>query len=83
MRSAYAKCSAAVLTEQDTGNATIGTDDSASETVSIEQKKRGWTGINDDAKIGSYAVKGLFDSSVPTSVKVTITADGNVSITAN
>ena len=83
MRSAYAECSAAVLTEQDTGNAKISTDGSAVETVSIVQKKTGWTGTNADAKIGSYAVKRdeLFKYSVPASVTVKVCANGWVVIT--
>jgi prepilin-type N-terminal cleavage/methylation domain-containing protein len=83
MRSAYAECSAAVLAEQDTGKAKISsTDGSASETVSIVQKKTGWTGTNADAKIGSYAVKAneLFKYGVPASVTVKVAADGTVTI---
>lgn len=81
MRSAYAECSAAVLTEQNTGKATFSSDNgSASETVSIEQKKTGWTGTNADAKIVSYAVKTLFIDTVPTSVTVKVAADGTVTI---
>ncbi|MEE8807484.1 MAG: prepilin-type N-terminal cleavage/methylation domain-containing protein [Lactimicrobium sp.] len=80
LRSAYAECSAAVLTEQDTGNAKVSTTDgSASETVTLTQKKDGWTGTNKEAKIGSFAVSGLTTTTGTATVK--ITSDGEVSIT--
>ena len=58
MRSAYAECSAAVLTEANSGNATYDCDDgSASEDVDLHQKTAGWTDNNKEAKIGNLVVE--------------------------
>lgn len=82
MRSAYAECSSSVLTNEASSTAvTLNTDGSAQRDVAINQKSKGWSGDNANAKIGSYAVSGLFAESVPTEVTVKVTADGNVTIT--
>lgn len=82
MRSAYAECSSSVLTnEASSTDVTLNTDGSAQRNVTINQKSKGWSGDNANAKIGSYAVSGLFAESVPTEVTVKVTADGKVTIT--
>lgn len=82
MRSAYAECSSSVLTnEASSTNVKLNNDGSAEENVTINQKSKGWSGDNANAKIGSYAVSGLFVDSVPAEVTVKVTADGVVTIT--
>ncbi|MEE8792448.1 MAG: type II secretion system protein [Erysipelotrichaceae bacterium] len=84
IRSAYAECSSSVLTnEASSGKVTLNTDGSAQEDVDINQKTKGWSGDNANAKIGSYAVTDLFKDSVPAKVTVKVTADGVVTITPN
>ena len=81
MRSAYAECSSSVLTnEASSTNVKLNNDGSAQENVTINQKSKGWSGDNANAKIGSYAVSGLFVDSVPAEVTVKVTADGVVTI---
>ena len=56
LRLAYAECSAAVLTETDTGNATYSADThAATETVVLKQKVADWTD-GTDATIGGIAL---------------------------
>lgn len=82
MRSAYAECSSSVLTnEASSTDVTLNNDGSAQRDVTINQKSKGWSGDNANAKIGSYAVSGLFVDSVPAQVTVKVTADGVVTIT--
>ena len=74
LRSAYAECTTAVLTETNTGNATYaeatGTAGaSASESVDMVQETDGWEGNNGDITIGG--------------TKVPDTSTGSVTITVN
>lgn len=82
MRSAYAECSSSVLTnEASSSKVTLNTDGSAQEDVDINQKTKGWSGDNANAKIGDYEVKDLFKDSVPAQVTVKVTSAGVVTIT--
>lgn len=82
MRSAYAECSSSVLTNEASSNKVkLNSDGSAEEDVDINQKTKGWSGDNANAKIGSYAVADLFKDSVPAQVTVKVAADGTVTIT--
>ena len=57
-RACKAECSAAVLTEANSSNATYDSDDgSASEDVDLHQKTAGWTDGNKEAKIGNLVAE--------------------------
>ena len=60
IRAAYAECSAAVLTEANSGKATYADDGSASEEVTLHQKTAGWTDSNENATIGKLVAKDNF-----------------------
>ena len=80
IRSAYASCTTAVMTELNAGEATYdSTAKSASQTVKLTQKDAGWSSENGSVKIGGKEI-----SSVPSSgsVKVTVTAAGVTDIVA-
>ncbi len=82
IRAAYAECSAAVLTEESTGNATYATDGSASEDVDLHQKNAGWTESNEEAKIGNLVAKTDFNfAEGNTKATVKIDKDGTLTIT--
>jgi type II secretory pathway pseudopilin PulG len=82
IRSAYAECSAAVLTEANSGNATYNiTDGSASEEVALHQKAADWTDNNKEAKIGNQEAKDNFNfAEGNTKATVKITKDGTLTI---
>lgn len=81
LRAAYAECSAAVLTGENTGKATVATDGSASATIDVTQKKKDWTGDNANAKIGTKPVKeNVMKKDGVKQMTVTIAADGTVAL---
>ena len=80
MRNAYAECSTSVLTgDKASDKVNIADDGSASEEVTLNQKKTGWTGDNASAKIGDTAVPNYTEGNTKATVKVT--SDGTVTIT--
>ena len=82
IRAAYAECSAAVLTEADSGNAKYNADGSASEEVALHQKTADWTDNNKEAKIGDQVAKDNFNfAEGNTKATVKIAKDGKVTIT--
>lgn len=83
IRAAYAECSAAVLTEASSGNATYNsTDGSASEEVALHQKTADWTDNNKEAKIGNLVAKDNFNfAEGNTKATVTIAKNGKLTIT--
>ncbi len=77
IRAAYAECSTAALTEDDTGKAKFeATNKSASETVDLTQQKAGWTGDNGKTTIGGQTLPTIADGSK--TVTVTVTTTGGV-----
>ena len=83
IRAAYAECSAAVLTEANSGKAAYSTaDSSASEDVDLHQKTADWTDNNKEAKIGDQVAKTNFNfAEGNTKATVKIAKDGKVTIT--
>lgn len=85
IRSAYADCTTAVLTETDTDGATYtagtaGTPASASKSVTLSQKDTTkWEGDNKDVVIGGNAMNTISING-KTKVKVTVSSNGTVSI---
>ena len=82
IRAAYAECSAAVLTEANSGNAKYNTDGSALEEVALHQKIAGWTDSNQTAKIGKLEAGKDFnftEGSIKADVK--IAKNGELTIT--
>lgn len=77
LRAAYAECSTAALTQDNTGNAVYdSTNSSASETITLTQQKPGWTGTNAEASIGGQGLPTVAGANQ--SVKVTVTTAGVV-----
>ena len=83
IRAAYAECSAAVLTEANSGKATYSTaDGSASEDVDLHQKTAGWTDSNENATIGKLVAKDSFNfTEGSTKATVKIAKNGELTIT--
>lgn len=80
LRSAYAECSASLLTGEKGKNVTFDNDanpTSASKTVTITQKKKGWEGENASVTIGGTALPTIGDT-VPETIKITVASDGTV-----
>lgn len=80
LRSAYAECSASLLTGEKGKNVTFDNDanpTSASKTVTITQKKKGWEGENASVTIGGTALPTIGDT-VPATIKITVASDGTV-----
>lgn len=80
LRSAYAECSASLLTGEKGNGVTFDNDEnptSASETVTITQKKKGWEGDNATVTIGGTALPTIGDT-VPATIKITVASDGTV-----
>ena len=80
LRSAYAECSASLLTGEKGKNVTFDNDanpTSASKTVTITQKKKGWEGENASETIGGTALPTIGDT-VPATIKITVASDGTV-----
>lgn len=76
LRSAYAECSAAALTETDTGKAKYDADTkAATEKVTLIQKQSGWTSSNSSATIGGIALPSP-NGSGSQEVTVTLYSDG-------
>ena len=78
IRSAFAECTTAVMTGENTGSATVdASGDATSASITLTQKTPGWSGDNVNVKIG-----GLTMSSVPStgSVTVKVTAAGVATI---
>lgn len=86
IRSAYADCTTAVLTETDTDGATYtaGTPASASKSVTLSQKDTTkWEGDNGAVVIGGKAMNTIGINGVgKTKVTVTVSSNGDVTIAA-
>ena len=83
LRSAYAECSTAVLTEADVGDAEFADDGSASKTVKLVQEEKGWEGSNAKATIAGKEVSTINVSDKGQSVTVKVAADGTPSFTVS
>ena len=81
LRAAYAECTTSVLTGEANDDVTPGTNGSYQKTVTITQKKAGWTGDNANAKIGNVNLPTIADNTP--SVTINVTANGTVSFTTN
>lgn len=83
IRAAYAECSTAVLTEDSTGKAAYDpTGKSASEDITLTQKKAGWTGTNAETKIAGQDIADVLSpTGTKTSATVTVDKDGKLTVT--
>lgn len=81
IRAAYAECTTAVLTgEADTANKVENgeTEGSYKKTVTLVQKKKGWTGDNAKALIGGKSLPEIKTDS-QASVTITVASNGTIS----